>query len=367
MEMEGFNEMHDLATQDLALRIGGSKTGLLNASMSNMVEMVIAITALRKCELKVVQSSLIGSMLSKMLLVLGACFFAGGLKFSEQDFNADATQIHSSLLSISVGALLLPAAYHFAISTTKDETTETQKIDILKMSHGLWSHTHFYTDNPSSKEPSKFMKMSRPNTAPPSPTTPVSPSPFRSSWATMAESDVTITVEPAADWTHVKLDEVKSRPVSREGSAFSEDSANCHSPPVEAEHKDDEELQPELSWFMTLALMVAVTIMVSINAEWLVESLDTISTTISKEWIALIMVPAISSIAECVTAVNVSVKDRLTLSVSVAISSTIQTALFVIPFMVTLGWALGKPLALLFDPFESVGLRYTPTPILCMD
>ncbi|KAF7976966.1 hypothetical protein HWV62_5035 [Athelia sp. TMB] len=157
----------------------------------------------------------------------------------------------------------------------------------------------------------------------------------------MAESDVTITVEPAADWTHVKLDEVKSRPVSREGSAFSEDSANCHSPPVEAEHKDDEELQPELSWFMTLALMVAVTIMVSINAEWLVESLDTISTTISKEWIALIMVPAISSIAgvllfslrrcyllmwartECVTAVNVSVKDRLTLSVSVAISSTI--------------------------------------------
>lgn len=80
--------------------------------------------------------------------------------------------------------------------------------------------------------------------------------------------------------------------------------------------------------------------MVSFNAEWLVESLDTIETTISKEWIALVMLPAISSIAggyelslrreaadflpaECVTAVNVSRKDQLTLSVSVAVSSTI--------------------------------------------
>jgi len=96
--------------------------------------------------------------------------------------------------------------------------------------------------------------------------------------------------------------------------------------------------------------------MVAFNAEWLVESLDTISSTISKEWIALIMLPAISSIAECATAVNVSVKDQLTLSVSVAVSSTIQTALFVIPFIVTLAWCMGKPLGLLFDPFESVVL-----------
>jgi len=96
--------------------------------------------------------------------------------------------------------------------------------------------------------------------------------------------------------------------------------------------------------------------MVSVNAEWLVDSLDTISTSISKEWIALIMLPAVRCIAECATAVNVSVKDQLTLSVSVAVSSTIQTALFVIPFMVTLAWAMGKPLSLLFDPFESVVL-----------
>lgn len=49
----------------------------------------------------------------------------------------DATQIHSSLLSISVGALLLPAAYHFALNNNKDETGPQQKLDILKMSHGV--------------------------------------------------------------------------------------------------------------------------------------------------------------------------------------------------------------------------------------
>ncbi|KAJ3537674.1 hypothetical protein NM688_g6647 [Phlebia brevispora] len=88
----------------------------------------------------------------------------------------------------------------------------------------------------------------------------------------------------------------------------------------------------------------------------MIDSIDGLSPTISKEWIGLILLPAVGSLAECITSINVSVKDQLTLSVSVAVGSTIQTALFVIPFMVLLGWALGKPLALLFDPFESIVL-----------
>lgn len=45
---------------------------------------------------------------------------------------------------------------------------------------------------------------------------------------------------------------------------------------------------------------------------------------------------------------------------SVAVGSSIQIALFVIPFMVTLGWILGKPLSLLFDPFESIVSGFAP-------
>lgn len=48
-----------------------------------------------------------------------------------------ATQIHSSLLSISVGAVLLPAAYHFSISGDSEAASIDQRVDILQMSHGV--------------------------------------------------------------------------------------------------------------------------------------------------------------------------------------------------------------------------------------
>jgi len=57
-----------------------------------------------------------------------------------------------------------------------------------------------------------------------------------------------------------------------------------------------------------------------------------------------------------VTAVTVSVKDKLTLSLGVAVGSSIQIALFVIPFLVVIAWIMNKPLTMLFDPFESVVL-----------
>jgi Ca2+:H+ antiporter len=89
------------------------------------------------------------------------CFFAGGMRFSEQGFDASeyinliyldvcsskivaATQIHSSLLSLSVGAVLLPAAYHFALDDDADHVpSEVQKQNILHMSHGVWSLISF--------------------------------------------------------------------------------------------------------------------------------------------------------------------------------------------------------------------------------
>ncbi|EEB87966.1 hypothetical protein MPER_14462 [Moniliophthora perniciosa FA553] len=49
-------------------------------------------------------------------------------------------------------------------------------------------------------------------------------------------------------------------------------------------------------------------------------------------------------------------KNRITLGISVAVGSSIQTALFVIPLMVQLGWIMGKPMSLLFDPFDAIVL-----------
>jgi len=124
------------------------------------------------------------------------------------------------------------------------------------------------------------------------------------------------------------------------------------------EEEEEETDVPQLNLYMTIALLAVVTVFVAITAEWLVDSIDglTDSGAINKEFVGVILLPIVGNAAEHVTAVSVSVKDKLTLSLGVAVGSSIQIALFVIPFIVTLAWILGKPLTMLFDPFESIAL-----------
>lgn len=444
-------KLHDLGTRELALRVGGAKTGLLNASMSNTVELVIAITALRKCELRVVQSALIGSILSKLLLILGMCFFAGGLKFSEQGFDQTTTQIHSSLLSISVGVLLLPAVYHFALDDEIGKSSRVQqRKSILSMSHGVsivlmiiyfayllfqfWSHTHLYQDvkqnsnrlsvripinsrflserrsmdhqrtssessfsrrsltfiSTMSSRLSTFQKPSPKNTPlqSASEVTLTSGIPSRTVDITERSASPNMTVrlvaEPSYDSDFINSNEAHGSSASRtnwklsnRASTITCSTYQCSSPepmsaidplptanPNVSASSNESSKEPRLSWTMTMLLLILVTVTVAFIAEELVESMDGISGTISKQWVGLILLPAVSSIAECVTAMNVSVRDQLSLSISVAVNSTIQTTLFVIPLMVTLGWVMNRPLVLLFDPFESVVL-YISVQTMC--
>ncbi|KAH9003011.1 hypothetical protein EDB86DRAFT_106351 [Lactarius hatsudake] len=80
-ELRRQHKLLDFATEDLSLRLGQTLAGLLNATLGNAVELTVAIIALVKCELVVMQTSLIGSILSNLLLVLGMCFFAGWYSF----------------------------------------------------------------------------------------------------------------------------------------------------------------------------------------------------------------------------------------------------------------------------------------------
>jgi Ca2+:H+ antiporter len=107
-------------------------------------------------------------------------------------------------------------------------------------------------------------------------------------------------------------------------------------------------------WGLTLSLAQ----LVAVTAEFLVSSIDGLTSTghISEEWVGLILLPIVGNAAEHVTAVTVSYKDKLDLSIGVAVGSSIQIALFVIPVLVLLGWIMGKPLTMLFDPFESIVL-----------
>ena len=96
------------ATEQLAEHTGAVVGGLLNATFGNATELIVSVLAIRSGLLRVVQLSLLGSVLSNRLLVLGCAFFFGGLRRKVQTYNADGVMANSSLLILGAVALWLP-------------------------------------------------------------------------------------------------------------------------------------------------------------------------------------------------------------------------------------------------------------------
>ncbi|KAF1797555.1 calcium/proton exchanger [Mucor lusitanicus] len=119
------------ATEEIALRSGSTIGALLNATFGNAVELILGVIALKEGLIRVVQASVLGSILSNLLLVLGFCFFLGGINRTEQKFNVTAAQTSCSLLAVTTLSLLVPAA--FSASTPEEDTVES----ILELSHGV--------------------------------------------------------------------------------------------------------------------------------------------------------------------------------------------------------------------------------------
>lgn len=344
------------ATEEMSLRVGQTLAGLLNATLGNAVELIVAIIALAKCNLRIVQASLIGSVLSNLLLVLGMCFFAGGLRYQEQGFGAVTTQLNSSLLTISVIAVLLPAAFHFSATLKPDE----EKRAILAVSRGtsiillfiyigyllfqLWSHaTLFQDDYPDAVQSTRYNYQKKKKEK-------------KAQEAASEQRGSALTNNLIRD------DVVSTEPESLESTLRMSNSENARQvKDIERISVKSEVEEPQMSVWMTFVLLVVVTVLVAVTAEFLVDSINGLveGGHIGLEFVGVILLPIVGNAAEHVTAVTVSVKDKLNLSLSVAVGSSIQIALFVIPFIVTLGWIMGKPMTLLFDPYESVVLFFS--------
>lgn len=99
------------ATEEIALRLGPTLGGIANVTLGNTVELIVTILALVDGKLSIVQSAMVGSILSNCLLVLGCCFFFGGLRFHEQGYEVRSAQLQINLLGLSVLALVIPAAF----------------------------------------------------------------------------------------------------------------------------------------------------------------------------------------------------------------------------------------------------------------
>ncbi|KAK1624939.1 calcium/proton exchanger [Colletotrichum phormii] len=147
------------ATESVASKLGDTIGALLNVTFGNAVELIIFIIALVKDEIRIVQASLLGSILANLLLILGMCFFLGGLRFREQIYNSTVTQMSACLLSLSVISLVLPTAFHASFQNTFKAEDQTLKISrgtsvvlllvyILYLLFQLKSHAYMYESTP---------------------------------------------------------------------------------------------------------------------------------------------------------------------------------------------------------------------------
>ena len=109
--------------------------------------------------------------------------------------------------------------------------------------------------------------------------------------------------------------------------------------------------QPSLGAISAAAVLLVVTVLVAVCAEYLVGGIDDLVETanISKAFIGLILIPIVGNAAEHVTAVVVALRNKMDLAMGVAMGSSIQIALGLTPCLVILGWAIGQPMSLHFE------------------
>lgn len=315
------------ATEELGESLhNDSIAGLLNATFGNAVEVIVSIIALNQNQITIVQSSMLGSILSNLLLVLGSCFIVGGLKFKEQFFNQTAAQTMGSLLAVSVMALLLPAAFYLSLPKKTDHLEEK----ILDLSRGtsiilllvyvfymifqLKTHDYLFTD--ASQPPL--------------------PNDIEATFDNVIDDNGEQPYLGPNDEQHSRRLSVINRPKSIYD--LDSNSNDFH-----------------LSTTASIVILLLATIFVSIAADYLVGTIDEIveSSGLSKTFIGLIVIPIVGNAAEHVTAIYVAYKNKMDLAVNVAIGSSLQIAIFVTPLLVLIGWIMDVPMSLYFSMFET--------------
>ncbi|KAI0382142.1 Calcium/proton exchanger [Hypomontagnella monticulosa] len=309
------------ATEEISVNLGEALGGLLNATFGNAVELIVSIIALRDRQIEVVKSSMIGSILSNLLLVMGMCFLFGGITNmrddngdgQEQSFQTITAQTTASLMTLSAASMILPGTLFMIINDSDNGSDDERNNIILSLSRGtaiillllyvlylfFQLRTHHKLFSAEAGEPQS---------------TSIEP-----------ELGVGASIE------------------------------NGRAPTLEVVREEPEE-ETHMSPWSAGAVLIVTTVLVSICADYLVESIDALveRAHISRSFIGLILIPIVGNAAEHVTAVVVAIKNKMDLAMGVAIGSSIQIALFVTPFLVVLGWIMDRDMDLHFETFETV-------------
>lgn len=286
------------ATEEIAIVAGPTLGGLLNATFGNATELIIALIALRAGLVSVVKASITGSIIGNLLLVTGLAMLLGGLRYKEQTFQPVVARVNASAMNLAVIALLLPSAVDYTSSGIDDLILQRLSIAVAIVLIGVYGLTLLFS-----------MK------------------------------------------THSYLYEV--------GIAGAEDRGTPpapHAPTASTTDAHGDAHTPNLT--LWIGVLLVATVLVAIESELLVDSLEAATSQLGLTalFTGVILLPIIGNAAEHATAVTVAMKDKMDLSLSVAVGSSLQIALFVAPVLVLAGWFLGQPMDLNFNPFELVAV-----------
>jgi len=261
------------ATESVAAKTGDMIGGLLNATLGNLTELLIALAALRAGQYVLVKASIAGAIVTNSLFMLGASFLIGGLKHHVQEFNRSNARLQGGLLFLATIAILIPSVLAEADAKANVAVTQT-------LSTGL-------------------------------------------------------SVLLIATYGLGLLFSLKTHRQLFAGR--------------------DHDQSGEAEWPLLLAVvtLAAVTVLVALVSEVFVESVQQAATALglSPAFVGFIIVALVGGAAEMVSAFSAARKNRLDLSVAIALGSSVQIALFVAPLLVLVSYVIGpRPMDLQFWP-----------------
>jgi len=261
------------ATESVAAKTGDTVGGLLNATLGNLTELVIAFAALRAGQYALVKASIAGAIVTNTLFMLGASFLLGGLKHHVQEFNRMNARLQAGLLFLATIALLIPSAVSQADPAHAGAFTGKLSVGLSALLIVAYALGLLFT-----------LK------------------------------------------THSELF----------GSS---------------EHGEADEAPFPLG--VALVTLAGVTVLVALVSEIFIESVQgaALAFGMSPAFVGFIVVALVGAAAEMAAAFSGARKNRLDLSVGIALGSAAQIALFVAPVLVLLSYGIGPtPMNLQFWP-----------------
>lgn len=308
------------ATEEIAVDLGPSWGGLLNATFGNATELIVAFFALKAGLIDVVKASIVGSVISNLLLVMGLSMLLGGLKYKEQTFQPLIARVNASTMNLAIIAILVPTTVGLTAKNIEGSTLQTLSDAVAVVLIVVYGLTLLF----SMKTHSYLLDVGL---------------------VEFGEADGPV----AASASEAGVHDPKPLDWSGENDAASPEQQEVTPAAGQSHHR-------RLGFWV--GVLLAATVAVAVESELLVDSLEvaTRQLGLTELFTGVILLPLFGNAAEHASAVTVAVKNKMDLSVSVAMGSSLQIALFVAPVLVLAGWYLHQPMDLDFGDLELVAV-----------